>query len=277
MKKRRALILYATMTRNTEQVAGWFRETFKAYNWDVTCLRLKANLDWDALQPDLYFDDYDVVCLGSPIVGGGPLQAVVRAFSFGGDGGLEKKVQEKLDQNLSGTEAAEGAVPPKGPMWRRNAAPYAGVLNRSDRWPLGIVFTTYGGGFYGTGECIPTLEMLKLYLQNYSVNVVGKYSCAGRETGPGGIALGVKPPAVFIPGKDLSALPKADVTDAVTYEMADGTEKKGCYFFHYDHMNKPGPREEARARILISDFIEDYFMSYDGAPNIAISELISLG
>ena len=59
--------------------------------------------------------------------------------------------------------------------------------------------------------------------------------------------------------------------------MALGTEKPGCYFFHYDHMNKPGPREEARARILISDLIEDYFMSYDGERNIAISELVSLG
>ena len=28
MKQRRALILYATMTKNTEKVANWFQETF---------------------------------------------------------------------------------------------------------------------------------------------------------------------------------------------------------------------------------------------------------
>lgn len=277
MKKHRALIIYASMTNNTEKVAKWFEETFRDYNWDVTMLRLKGKMPWSELQPDLYFDDYDVVCLGSPIVGGGPLQAVVKAFSFGGDGSLERAVQKKLDTNKTGSDAAEGAVPPKGPMWRRDHAPYAGVLNKSDRWPLGIVFTTYGGGFYGTRECIPTLELMKLYLTNYSVNVVGMYSCAGRETGPGGLDVGVKPPALFIPGTDINALPKADVPDAVEYEMADGSKKPGCYFFHYDHMSKPGPREEARAKILISDFIEDYFMSYDGEPNIAISSLISLG
>lgn len=277
MKQRRALILYATMTKNTEKVAAWFKETFEAYNWEVTFLRIKTNLNWPELQPKLYFDDYDVICLGSPIVGGGPLQAIVKTFSFGGDGSLERSVQKKLDQNLTGSDAAEGAVPPKGPIWRRSHAPYDGILNRDDRWPLGIVFTTYGGGFYGTRECIPTLELLKLYLTNFSVNVVGRFSCAGRETGPGGLELGVKPPTRFIPGADINSLPKADVPDAVAYEMADGTKKPGCYFFHYDHMNKPGPREEARAKILISDFIEDYFMSYDGKQNVAISELVSLG
>lgn len=277
MAKRRVLILYASMTNNTEKVAVWFKETFEAYNWEVTCLRLRPKLNWSALQKDLYFDDYDVICLGSPIVGGGPLQAVVKAFSFGGDGSLERAVQKKLDDNKTGSDAAEGAVPPKGPMWRRNHAPYAGVLNKGDKWPLGVVFTTYGGGFYGTRECIPTLEMMKLYLTNYSVNVVGMYSCAGRETGPGGLEVGVKPPALFVPGEDIASLPKADVPDAVEYEMADGSKRPGCYFFHYDHMSKPGPREEARARILISDLIEDYFMSYDGEPNIAISSLISLG
>ena len=32
MKQRRALILYATMTKNTEKVANWFQETFEYYN-----------------------------------------------------------------------------------------------------------------------------------------------------------------------------------------------------------------------------------------------------
>jgi len=276
MNKKRALILYATMTCNTEKVAVWFKETFESYNWDVSFIKLKYKMDWPSLQKDLYFDDYDVICLGSPIVGGGPLQAVIKAFSFGGDGKLEKKVQTKLDSNLTGNDAAEGALPPEGAQWRRERAPYAGVLNRGDKWPMGIVFTTYGGGFYGTREAVPTLELMKLYLTNHSVNVVGKFSCAGRETGPAGIETGVKPPAMFVPGKDIDTLPKADVTDAVVYEMADGTKKPGSYFFHYEHMAKPGPREETRARIFISDFIEDYFMTYDGKPNISISEIISM-
>ena len=45
MKQRRALILYATMTKNTEKVANWFQETFEYYNWEVQMIRLKGKMD----------------------------------------------------------------------------------------------------------------------------------------------------------------------------------------------------------------------------------------
>ena len=38
--KRRALILYATMTKNTERVAQAMKESFEYYNWEVNCIRL---------------------------------------------------------------------------------------------------------------------------------------------------------------------------------------------------------------------------------------------
>ena len=46
MKQRRALIMYATMTKNTEKVAVWFKETFEEYNWDVTFLKITNNMNW---------------------------------------------------------------------------------------------------------------------------------------------------------------------------------------------------------------------------------------
>ena len=98
MNPRRVLLMYATMTKNTEKVAAWFRETFLQYGWEVTYLRIAANTDWAGLQEQLYFDDYDLICLGSPIVGGAPLQAVIKAFSFGAGGTLEKEVQTNLDR-----------------------------------------------------------------------------------------------------------------------------------------------------------------------------------
>ena len=41
MKQRRVLILYATMTSNTEKVAKWFQEVFDAYNWEVNLVRIR--------------------------------------------------------------------------------------------------------------------------------------------------------------------------------------------------------------------------------------------
>lgn len=273
MKCRRVLILYATMTHNTEKIAAWFKETFEEYCWEVTFVRIANNTNYAAIQEQLFFDDYDVVALGSPIVAGAPLQAVIRALSLGGGGALEKEVQDKLNEN-KGDASAAPAMP--GARWRRNASPYPGVLRRDDTRPLGIVFTTYGGGFYGSGESIAVLETLKLYLTINNVDVVGKFACAGKETGPAGYALGVKPKAYFKPGANTSDMPDANVPDAVMYAKKDGSQVPGSYFFHYDLNSKPGPREEMKARAFISDLVEDFFMTYDGERNIAVSEIISI-
>lgn len=273
MRQRRALILYATMTRNTEKIANWFRETFEAYNWDVTFFRVAPNADYAGMQEQLYFDDYDVVALGSPIVAGLPIQPVLKAFSLGAGGDLEKSVQQKIDTGKA--DSIQAPAQP-GAKWRRTEAPYAGALARGQSEPLGIVFCTYGGGFYGSSECMPVLESLKLYLNLNNVRVVGKFACGGKETGPAGYALGVKPKSGFAPGKAGADLPDADVQDPVIYTMKDGTQKPGAYFFHYDLNSKPGPREEAKARAFAADFIEDFFMTYDGERNPVYSEILSI-
>ena len=273
MEQRRVLILYASMTKNTEKVATWFKETFEEYGWDVTFCRLRNKMDWENWQDKLYFDDYDAILLGSPIVGGMPIQPVIKALSMGAGGTLEKEVQSKIDAGV-GDSAAPAYKPDH--VWRRNQPPYPGILRAEDSRPLGLVFCTYGGGFYGSGEAQPVLETLKLYLQSSSVKVVGRFCCGGKETGPAGYPLGEKPAAVFIPGAKGKDAPKADVCDAVGYRMGDGSIKPGSYFFHYDNENKPGPREEAKARAFAADFIEDYFMTYNGEVNCTMSELVSM-
>ncbi len=277
MKQRRALILYATMTHNTEKIASIFRDTFLEYGWDVSFHKLLTPARMAEFQQELYFDDYDVIALGSPIVGGMPLQNVIKNLSMGGGGALEKEVQQKLDSNKSGGNAASAAAPAMSSVrWRRESAPYAGVLRREDSRPLGIVFCTYGGGFYGSGECSATLEMLKLYLNSNNVDVVGRFACGGKETGPAGFDLGVKPPKVFIPGPKGKDVPPADVPDAIDYTFADGHTQKGSYFFHYNLNEKPGPRDQFKARAFAQDFIEDFFMSYDGVRNPIVSQIISI-
>ena len=64
--------------------------------------------------------------------------------------------------------------------------------------------------------------------------------------------------------------------DAVTYTTKDGKKWPGSYFFHYNNEEKPGPKEEARARAFISDVVEDYFMTYDGERFIGLSQVISI-
>ncbi len=274
MQQRRALILYATMTQNTEKIARSFQEVLEHYKFQVTVFRLTPSADFQGMQEQLYFDDYDIICLGSPIVAGSPLGIVTSALSLGGNGGIDKVI---LDQKKKKGE--EAAFDPSTPLfsWRRNPAPYPGVLNPNDSRPLGVVFSTYGGGFYGSDECLATLELLKLYLNLYSVDVVGKFACCGRESGPAGYDPGVKPkggatPAAF---RDKNA-PDAPVCDAVTYADAEGNEFFGSYFFHFNMNSKPSQRDLWKAKAMMADLVEDYFFSFDGARKKSLSQYISL-
>ncbi len=273
MNPRRVLLMYATMTKNTQKIAECFKETFEHYGWEVTFVKVAGSTDWAGLQDQLYFDDYDLICLGSPIVGGFPLQSVIKAFSFGAGGALEKEVQDNL--NSKKADAAAAAKKPEGATWRRTKAPSPGMADHAARRPYGIVFTTYGGGFYGTDEATCTLETLKMYLKLNNVDVIGRFSCGGKETGPAGYPLGVKPKKDFVPGKK-NVGEDADICDAVLYTMGDGTQVPGSYFVHYDNDNKPGPREQMKAKAFIADIIEDFFMTYDGVPNPPLSEIVSL-
>ncbi len=272
MKQRRALILYATMTKNTEKVANWFKETFEYYNWEVQMIRLKGKMDWTEYEGKTFFDDYDVICLGSPIVAGLPLQPVIDALSLNGDGSLLNDIKKEL----KGEQVQKDKITPAGSRWRRNPAPYPGIYDKRNSRPFGIVFSTYGGGFYGAGECQGVLSTLKVFLQNYDVDIVGEFACGGKETGPAGLPVGVKPRAYFIPGPAGKDAPEAEVCDAVTYTTKDGKKWPGSYFFHYNNEEKPGPKEEARARAFISDVVEDYFMTYDGERFIGLSRVISI-
>lgn len=276
--KRRALILYATMTQNTEKVAQWFKETFEYYNWEVTMFRMTLKeKDWEGMQEKLYFDDYDVVCLGSPIVAAYPLTVVNKVFSLGAGGQLEANVQSLIDagqgfvmnEKTMGGGDSVGRMPKKkiGANWRRRTIEIPGAQLRNNYHPLGIVFTTYSGSFFGSEEAMTTLTVLKLFLGQNDVDVIGQYACNGKEFGPGGLEEGQIPMNM----KTMKPMP-----DPVYYETADGKKMQGCYFFHNHAWDKPGPREETTAKAFIANIVEDYFFSWDGKRNNVGSQYISI-
>lgn len=274
--KRRALILYATMTKNTEKIAQAFAESFSYYNWEVTLFRLKASADWAGMQEKLYFDDYDVVCLGSPIVAGYPLTIVNKVFSLGAGGELENNVQQMVDsgKGFELNSKTAGGGPPSGKdgkkqigaRWRRRSSSYPGGPCRDNYQPLGIVFTTYGGGFYGSGESKATLAALKLFLELNNVSVVGTFACCGKEFGPAGVPEGQKP----------NTMGHGTLSDPVYYDTADGKQIQGSYFFHNQMWNHPNQRDLNKAKYLVADLVEDYFLTSDGQRGFVNSEYISI-
>lgn len=273
--KKRALIMYATITKNTEKIAKSFEESFRHYGWDVDLVRIvnqgRAPHDYSG---------YDVVCLGSPIIAGSPMMCVTKQFSLGGGTSLEENVAKNaeagLDFNAGGVGLKGGPAgekktpeghhaPQKAQPGQGNARYAGGPAPHGVYQPLGIVFTTYGGGFYGSNEALATLEILKLYLELRSVKVVGRFGCCGREYGPAGVADGGKP-----------MLMGGTIDPPVYYQDADGRYHAGSFFFH-THMNdKPAERDLMKAKALVADLVEDYFYSHDGLRKDVASSYITI-
>ncbi len=286
-EQRRALILYATMTKNTEKIAKAFEKAFRHYNWDVTLFKMTMKpADWEGMQEKLYFDDYDVVCLGSPIVAGYPLTVVNKVFSLGAGGALEKEIQSNIDKGettfdekmeeksmkdkstiAQGPKAGQPPKPLIGARWRREMPLYRGIASQHPYRPKGIVFTTYGGGFYGSDEAIPTLESLKMFLQMNGCDNVGTFACCGKEFGPAGLEKGQKP--MVMPGQ-------AELPDPKMYTTEDGEELQGSYFFHYAGWEHPSDRDVMKAYAMVCDLIEDYFLSYHGDVWDSKSQYVSI-
>lgn len=294
--KKKALILYASMTRNTEKVAAWFRETFEHYGMAVTMIKVTNGRRWlEGNEDKLYFDDYDVVCLGSPIIGGSPMKCMLTHFSAGAASSLEDRVAKNAEAGLGfnaggaggfqeGTVTDNGpGLPPPGPggpgmpppppgaggppdmiRWRREEImSYPGGPHIQGQYkPLGIVFTTYGGGFCGPSECLPVLQLLKLYLEDKGAQVIGLFACPGKEFGPAGLDDGVPPMQVQEP--------------PVYYKDADGNYHAGGFFHHTHNNQNPAPRHEAQARAFIAGIVEDHFYTWDGKRRAPGSEYISI-
>ena len=81
MKKN--LIVYASRTGNTEKVAKELAKNFERYGWESTLKKLPKN--YDAKNPDFRFDDYDFVCVGSPVISELP-EDQIRTVTYGNPG-----------------------------------------------------------------------------------------------------------------------------------------------------------------------------------------------
>jgi flavodoxin len=58
----KALILYASMTGNTEKVALRFKQTFEKKGWQCDMVKVDKNI---AANPPFNYKDYNFLCVGS--------------------------------------------------------------------------------------------------------------------------------------------------------------------------------------------------------------------
>ena len=69
--KYKALIIYSSITGNTEKIANAFAETFREYNIEPTLKKLEGNYLGEQMDPP-DTGAYDFLVLGAPVIAGIP-------------------------------------------------------------------------------------------------------------------------------------------------------------------------------------------------------------
>lgn len=286
----KALIMYASMTGNTNRVANVFQNQLEHYGFNVTSVKITPKMNWDEYRDRCYFDDYDLILLGSPIVESNMLSSLADVLRLG-----------PWKKDMPAPYNPEGKM---GDLtFRRASLPYMGVMSPNWEQKLGIVFSTFGGSFYGPDEAISTLDSLQLHLTIRGVSTIGRFACGGREM-PRPVSkyaeclehesMGEAHMAVQLYRQDptlkyferytpqeletikelAETAPEFGFTVPL-YDTADG-KMPGSMFWHYDLMTKPTERDLLRAELFINDVIEDYFLTLDGAPRKPLSTYVSI-
>ena len=186
---------------------------------------------------------------------------------------------------------------PDAGIFYREGAGWEHANRGEDR--KGLAFITYGGSFYGPDETEAGMGQLRLWLNEHGIHCVGEYTCPGREINMFkmknlGEYLGVntmEATAVFdrymaAPDAEEFSDPKlrALLQDAAkinehgkpkpdpkVYTLGDGTRVEGSWNYHHHLMRRPDSRDIQKAKLLLSDILEDYYLTGDGTPNVSRS------
>lgn len=299
MAKKKALILYASITGNTEKVAEAFGVVCREYGFEADLVKITPKRDWD--EHPVFVREYDLVLLGSPIIAGLPYKEVYEVL------GLQGKT------SLVGRDRERGGPPNVGPGIPGVVNPPAGfsapgAKGETCKTVYGIVFTTYGGSGVGPAECYGTLEVEVELMRVNGIRTVGKFACPGKELRHASVdqlaeELGInlddaqammqrfqedpngeefqklsKPQLRTL--KELAGVKDEDSFGTGFRMMLDndplGCGKPGCTMWHYDFEHRPTSRDILKAKIFLSEIIEDYFLTPSGDPRPPYSTYVSI-
>lgn len=253
----KGLIIYESMTGNTEKVAFRFKKVFDKMGWDCPIVKV----DKDTQKLPFKFEEFDFICVGSPVIAGLPAKNILRVFTMGRD-------DDKGPMN----------GPPAEPM-----APRGRIVMTESRIK-GIVFVTYAGQMLGPAEAVPALDLLEMHMKLMNRECIGKFSCPGKEWRHDSIdrlanhykksieeisaTVGryIKDPNATefasISGEDRQLF-EAAVADEKQTPPASASPKEKHQWWHYDVQHRPSERDLMKAEIFLEELLEDYYLGLD--------------
>ena len=277
MNQYKALIVYSSITGNTEKIAKAFAETFCQYNIEPQMVKLEGCYLGEQIDVDT--NDYDFLCIGTPVIASLPYHDLY----------IEYGAQDDYGRRSFAGEQGPG----RGPADAHHIEPGSpgggfGPVFTQHR----IAFCTYGGFGEGPLEATASLELIKELF--HGSGFVGFYACPGKimyyeASKRLSEALKINqyraqelivryiqnPSGPYFrdyPEKILSMLAAAATENEndsfASASMADndplGIGIPGSNFWSYNLQHRPNDRDVYMAKAFLSDIIEDYCLSDTG-------------
>jgi flavodoxin len=177
---KRSLILYASLTGNTEKVALRFRQVLEKMGWE--CDMVKIDMKTDLKTPSFDCSRYEFMCLGSYVHQNAPSAFLLNSMlanpaSAHYDPHFASRIQNPMPK-ISDEQIRE--------MNKRDFDPHRGKANLvtfDHKDKKGIVFVTFGGEHQGRKEALPSLATLESEMEHMHFQCIGSFACPGRFGG----------------------------------------------------------------------------------------------
>src|SRR4030042_43716 len=147
----KCLIIYTSLSGNTEKVALRFWHTFKNRGWE--CDIFKVDRKTDILNLPFTFKNYDFVCVGSGLILHLPSEEILNAVKI--QLGIDRRpiMRYRMGER---PDREQRTRPPQGTESARYHRHNKIVLG-ADSKPA-VVFATYAGFEFGPREAEPALQ-----------------------------------------------------------------------------------------------------------------------
>ena len=247
---KKALIIYSTITGNSEKVALTFQKVLLHYGFEVDLYQAK---DANHYVP---ITGYDLYLVGTGIVGGLPERNLLAAFGAGNYTNMKQLAE------IGGDIGA--------PQWGRGV-----------KLAKGIIFLTYGGTRRGPSELLSSNALLEMMMADMGIQVMGKFACPGSvhrdETHNQiddlaqklNVSVEVAAPLLYTYKKD----PEGETVKSWSPEVLEAVKVAAASAqkvdmrllgmprpWHNQAQDRPSERDLAKAEIFLSEFIEDVFL-----------------
>ena len=170
---KKCLIIYSSLTRNTENVAIRFKSTFEKNGWSCDMFRVRRRSE-DILHPPYKLDDYDFLCVGSGVISHLPyseILMVINKLIYGFDPRLVIKARGEqvtyLKEPITDTEMGDPVKHHRKITLKPNSKKSA-------------VFVTYAGMEFGPKEAVPAMQLLALLIEHLEFECIGQFCCPGK-------------------------------------------------------------------------------------------------